>query len=64
MSLNMTADEFHESYPDGMDSEDLAAWNLAVDREADDCECVNAEDGFCPDCGYDAIQAAEQRIGA
>ena len=65
MSLVMTADEYAEAYPNGMDMDDREAWSLAVDRDLEaDCNCSRAEDGYCPDCGYDAIAAAERRIGA
>lgn len=64
MSLTMTADEYWEAYPNGMDADDMEVWDEAVARDqADECDCTRAEDGYCPDCGYDAVMAAEQAIG-
>lgn len=66
MTLEMTADEYREAYPNGMDDDDREAWALAVDRSRspeDDCAHRNAADGYCPDCGYDAEAAAERRAG-
>ena len=54
----MTADDIAEYYgPNGMDSDDWAAWSLACDRNCDHypaievSEFLNRDVVHCPDCG-------------
>lgn len=64
MALVMDASEFAETYPNGMDDDDRAVWNEAVERNCDHDEAVRVSEVLgrdrlrCPTCGEE-VSASE-----
>lgn len=64
MSLVMTASEFAEAYPNGMDDDDLAAWNHAVEKSCDHGDAIEVAEQigrdrlYCPTCGVEVSASA------
>lgn len=70
MSLVMDRFDYHEAYPNGMDEDDMAVWNEAVERNCDHESAFDYMMGtdrtncHCPDCGRYVEADSDEELDA